>query len=43
MIRAIKRWFQRPKPEPMGEHVAGQRAIAVHIYMAGRTERGLLR
>lgn len=41
MIRAIRRWFQRPKP--IGQHVAGQRAVAVHVIVAGRTTRGLRR
>lgn len=41
MIRAIKRWLQRRQPKPMGQHVAGQRAVAVHVYLAGATTRGL--
>ena len=41
MISAIRRFFRRPKPKPIGQHVAGQRAVAVHVIVAGRTTRGL--
>ena len=41
MIRAIKRWLKRRQPNPMGEHVAGQRAVAVHVVESGRLTRGV--
>lgn len=45
MVEIIKRLFARLRAAPVttfaGCHVAGSRAIKLHILIAGRTTRGL--